>query len=239
MLKFNGAWRFDSPGGITSEAINEFYELVAKVAAQGDRWDILEHFKFCFAAAAGTVTSRSSSASWAETDLDTYMGYAAENAPLFIEAFYDACLTLQRKYPGIAIPDVTRMNRILGEHEVDYTINPPDLICSGAQESILVQEQMTSLDEQAQEIIQRALKQSEQLLLEGRDRQAVQEILWLLETISTAFQGLNTGAGTVEGKYFNKIIDALGRYHKGQILEQVLSWIKNLHGYLVVPEKPT
>lgn len=30
---------------------------------------------------------------------------------------------------------------------------------------------------------------------EGRDRQAVQDILWLLETVSTAFQGIDTGAG--------------------------------------------
>lgn len=73
------------------------------------------------------------------------------------------------------------------------------------------------------------------MLLEGRDRQAVQEILWLLETISTVFQGLNTGAGTLEGKYFNKIADDLGRHHKDQILEQVLSWIRNLHGYLSSP----
>lgn len=234
MLKFNGAWRFDSPQEIQREVVNEFIDLVARVVAQGDRWDILEHFKYYFAGAAGTVSNRSSSASWAETDLYKYMDHASENAPLFIEAFYDACQSLREQYPGMAIPDVTRMNRILRENNIGYIIHPPDLICCGAQE-ILVQEQMASLDEQAQEIIQQSLKQSEQLLLEGRDRQAVQEILWLLETISTAFQGLNTGAGTLEGKYFNKIADALGRHYKGQILEQVLSWIRNLHGYLSSP----
>lgn len=235
MLKFNSAWRFDSPGEIQNGVVNDFFHLITKVAAQGNRQGILEHFKSYFAVAAGFTANQSSSASWAESDLNNYMNHAAENVPLFIEAFYDACEALQRNYPEIAVPDVTRINRILGEHEVGYIIHPPDLICRDAQEPILVQERMASLDEQAQETIQQSLKQSEQLLLEGRDRQAVQEILWLLETISTAFQGLDTGAGTVEGKYFNKIADALGRHHKGQILEQVLSWIRNLHGYLSSP----
>ena len=92
-----------------------------------------------------------------------------------------------------------------------------------------------SLDQQAQEIIQQSLKQSEQFLSEGRERQAVQEILWLLETVSTAFQGLDTGNGTVQGKYFNKIADDLRRHHKGKILDQVLAWVTTLHGYLLLP----
>jgi len=66
------------------------------------------------------------------------------------------------------------------------------------------------------------LRQSEQLLSEGRDRQAVQEILWLLETVSTAFQGLDTGTGTIQGRYFNTIADDLRKQHKGKTLEQVL-----------------
>lgn len=92
-----------------------------------------------------------------------------------------------------------------------------------------------SLDQQAQEIIQRSLKQSEQLLSEGRDRQAVQEILWLLETVSTVFQGLDMGTGTVQGKYFNKIAEDLRKHHKGKILDQVLAWVITLHGYLSSP----
>jgi hypothetical protein len=66
--------------------------------------------------------------------------------------------------------------------------------------------QPTSLAEQAQELIQQSQAQSEQLLLEGRPRQAVQEVLWLLETVVTAFRGLDAGAGTVQGKYFNTIV---------------------------------
>jgi len=100
---------------------------------------------------------------------------------------------------------------------------------------IAVTEKPSSLDEQAQEIIQQSLKQSEDLLTQGRGRQAVQEILWLLETVSTAFQGLEVGQGTIQGKYFNKIVDDLRHHHKGQTLEQVLNWAMTLHGYLSSP----
>ena len=150
------------------------------------------------------------------TDVHRYMNVAAENAPLFIEAFYDACEALQRAHPDYAIPDVALINRALSSHNVGYQIQPPDLVSQNAQRAIEVPQGPLSIDRQAQEIIQKSLKQSEQLLSESRDRQAVQEILWLLETVSTAFQGLGTGSGTVQGKYFNKIADDLRKHHKGE-----------------------
>ena len=127
------------------------------------------------------------------------------------------------------------INRALAKHNAGYQIQPPHLISQNSQETIQVAAEPPSLDEQAQEIIQQSLKQSEQLLSEGRDRQACRKILWLLETVSTAFQGLDTGAGTVQGKYFNKIAEDLRKHHKGKILEQVLAWVTNLHGYLSSP----
>jgi len=235
MLKFNGAWRLESPGRIVGGVFREFSRLIGKIATQGQRQEILEHFKTYFADAAGTTSTWSSSASWAETDLDHYMTDAGANAPLFIEAFYDACEALQRSHPDYAVPDVSMINRVLSNHNAGYRIEPPDLVSQNAQGAIEVLEEPLSLDQQAQEIIQQSLKQSEQLLSEGRYRQAVQEILWLLETVSTAFQGLDTGSGTVQGKYFNKIADDLRKHHKGKILDQVLAWVTTLHGYLSSP----
>ena len=66
----------------------------------------------------------------------------------------------------------------------------------------------------------------------GQYRQAVQEILWLPETVSTLFQGLTIGTDTVEGKYFNTIADELRTHHKGTTLERSL---KTWHGYLSSP----
>jgi len=69
------------------------------------------------------------------------------------------------------------------------------------------------------EILQSSLQRSNDLLQENRGREAVQEALWLLETVATAFQGAETGAGTVEGKYSNEIVKNLRRTHPGTTLE--------------------
>ncbi len=235
MLKFNGAWRFDSPGHISSEVSKEFFRLIGIVANQGNQQSILEHFKTYFAGAAGRTAVWSSSASWAETDLDGHMSEAGMNAPLFIEAFYDACEALRVTHPDYAVPDVAKINRVLSGHRAHYQIRPPNLVVTGEEAFIQTSEEAVSLDQQAQEIIQKSFKQSWQLLVEGRDLPAVQELLWLLETVSTAFQGMETEEGTIQGKYFNKIADDLRRSYKGQTLEQVLDWIQRLHGYLSSP----
>jgi hypothetical protein len=235
MLKFNSAWRFTTPGNIDGDVSDEFIRLINKIAAQGSTQKILEHFKSYFASAAGTTSSWSSNASWAETDLRSHMNAASENAPLFIEAFYDACEALQRTHQDYAVPDVDLINRVLSNHNAGYHIHPPHLVSKNPQKVIEVPPEPLSLDQQAQDLIQQSLKQSEQFLSEGRDRQAVQEILWLLETISTAFQGMDTGSGTVQGKYFNRIAEDLRRHHKGKILDQVLAWVTTLHGYLSSP----
>lgn len=235
MLKFHPAWRFDSPGEIPNGVSDAFFDLIGKTASQGDRQDIIEHFKRFFAKAAGITSGRSSNLSWAESDLRDHMNRAAENAPLFIEAFVDACESLQQRFPDFGVPDVNRINRILAEKSSGYQIEPPNLISNSAQTSISVTAAVSSLDDQAQELIQKSLSDSEKLLSEGRGRQAVQELLWLLETVATAFQGLDTGTGTVQGKYFNKIAVELRDHHKGKTTEQIIRWVTTLHGYLSSP----
>ena len=83
-------------------------------------------------------------------------------------------------------------------------------------------------------MITQALDASERALSDGNGRQAVQEVLWLLETISTAFRSPDIFDGTIQGRYFNKIIDELrqrGRVHQ----EQIQQWMLTLHGYLSSP----
>ncbi len=236
MLKFNGAWRFDSPGEIPAGVVNDFFDLIGRIASQSERRQaVLEHFKNYFTNASGSASGWSSSESWAESDLDRYMRNASDNAPLFIKAFYEDCETLRANHAEFAVPDVGRMNRVLADNGAAYEIRPPDLINRNPQVAIALPERVVSLDEQAQELIQKSLAESEELLAEGRDRPAVQEILWLLETVSTAFQGIATETGTVQGKYFNKIAEDLRRRHKGKTLEMVLNWTTALHGYLSSP----
>lgn len=234
-LEFNASWRFEAPPGeVPYQLINEFSTLIGKIATQRPVQETLEHFKSYFAAAAGATSSWSSSASWAQSDLDSHMRQASSNVPLFIEAFFDGCESLRRS--GVAVPDLRLINRLIAESEVPYRIEPPKLVMVGPGIApVAVQHAAPSLDQQALEALQNAISTSEQLLAEGKGRQAVQEILWVLETISTAFRGLDTGTGTVQGKYFNKIVADLRAQNKGTLLNQVLDWITTLHGYLSSP----
>jgi hypothetical protein len=82
-LQFDPTWRFTSPGPIPGPVVYTFQELIKKIAGQGDTWTIVERFKDHFSGGMG----RSSSLSWAWSDLHDSMHRAGDNAPLFIEAF--------------------------------------------------------------------------------------------------------------------------------------------------------
>jgi hypothetical protein len=200
MLKFDPKWRFQPPPNgayqhseIPREALWEFDSLIGKVATQGQRWDMLEHFKGAFSRAAGRSHFVSSSESWAETDLSSVMSAAAENAPLFLEAFHEACEELRAK--GRFAPDFAMINTVCDKHQVSYVLRPPELLLretlsAAASPPVPVVEGALSLAEQAVEVLQQSLERSEQLLVDGHDREAVQETRWVLESVTTAFRGI-------------------------------------------------
>lgn len=234
MLEFEGKWRFDSPCRIEPEVVWKFRALIDRISPISGSWKTLEHFKRYFAPAAGASFAQSSSEDWASTDLDNLMSDAADNAALFIEAFYDACEKLQADHPEAEMPGVPRINRILVEQKVGFQIDPPTLVATTEHVSIAVPEEMPSLDDQAKEVIQDSLAASEIALADSKGRQAVQEVLWVLESISTAFRSADVLDGDIKGKYFNKIATELKEHDKGPN-EQILKWMMALHGYLSSP----
>ncbi len=234
MLEFDKRWRFDSPGPVDPVIVQGFRELIDRISGQASRKMVLEHFKSYFAIAAGSSPYTSSDESWASSDLDMRMEEASVNAPVFIEAFHEACEELCHKHPKMAVPDIGRINRVLTEAGADYQIAPPKLISTRAHIPISVPAAPPSLDEQARTLIKQALDASDRALSEGNGRQAVQEVLWLLETISTAFRNSEILDGSIQGRYFNKIIGELRQRGRGH-QEQILSWMMTLHGYLSSP----
>lgn len=234
MLQFDNRWRFDSPGPIEPGVETAFLDLINRICGQGNRKGVLEHFKSHFSGAAGVPHHTSSDSSWAASDLEQVMGQAAENAPLFIDAFYSACGQLRLQNPEMGLPDVGRLNRILTDAGAGYQIDPPNLVATRTHIPIAVPARPVELEKQAQDLIAQALEASERALSEGNGRQAIQEVLWLLESISTAFRSPDILDGSIQGRYFNKIIGELRSRRRGH-RDQILGWMMTLHGYLSSP----
>ncbi|MDN8039283.1 hypothetical protein [Burkholderia vietnamiensis] len=234
MLKFDGQWRYRSPGEMPADVVADLLALVMRIATQdASAQNVYEIFKRRFAQAAGRQTSRSSSEAWAKADMKDYAGHASENAALFVEAFYDACADIEHHNESIVLPPLDHINRIL--QPSGYAIAPPDLVMGQISAGVAVPGHTPSLDEQANELIQTSLLQSEDLLAAGQYRAAVSEIFWLLETVSTAFRGAAYAGGNVTGNYFNQIVDDLKRLNHGGVLGQVMTWMKTLHGFVSSP----
>ncbi|MCJ2015865.1 hypothetical protein MKK84_00220 [Methylobacterium sp. E-065] len=231
MLDFEKSWRFSSPGAAPRGVVNAFYEFIERIAQQkDDPKHIVEWFKAAFS---GGSAGGSSTLSWAWSDLDKTMGQAADNAPLFIEAFWETCVGLEAK--GIAVPDVVLINRVLAEHAAGYELRPPRLVATNDYAPVAVPHQMPSLAAQANALITESLDAADRLLVEGQGRRAVQELLWLLETASTAFRASGANDSSVQGKYFNKIMSEMRSQGRGTAQEQILTWMTTLHGFLSSP----
>lgn len=228
LLNFDKSWRFKSPGPIPQGVVHDFYDLVEKIAAQGNVWHTVEQCKNRFGG-----TGRSSSPDWAWSDLSRLMDCAAQNAPLYIEAFWNCCVDLEQS--GLGVPDVQFINTILADHDAGYEIQPPDLIATRAYTPITVPRLAPSLDEQARALIDECLAESERLLDAGQGRRAVQEVLFLLESITTAFRGMGEDTVTIQGKYFGPIINEMKKRERGKAQENILTWMTTLHGYLSSP----
>ena len=219
---------------LPSKAVSEFDELIGKVAAQGDRRALLEHFKGYFCGAIGAAHYWSSDEGWAYTDLMKYMEEAARSPALFVEAFYDACeaLRVEAKYE---LPAIDLMNEILREHSVPLEIRPPRLVRVEKGARVPAPQPPPTLAEGASVIVRQSMQRAEELIGENRPREAVQEMLWILESIATTFRGASLATGTVQGRYFNDIARELRAGSRGTTLERVVDWSTQLHGYLSSP----
>ena len=242
-LKLPGRWRCEAPtdtsenaSRIPDDAVQEFLQLIRKTATQGDLQEFIEHFKGYFCAADGTAHFWSSNASWAETDLEQEMSAAAANPPLFIEALFDASEVIRHRPGDLFASDAEIINGVCRKHGIPYEIQGANLVLREQTTVVVaVPDAPPTLAERAQTILQASLEHAEALLSQGRGREAVQETLWLLETVSTAFRDADSGTGTIEGKYFNGIVKELRRQHTGTTLERVLRWATEVHRYLSSP----
>lgn len=121
------------------------------------------------------------------------MDARASNAPLLIENFFDGWEAFGSGTDSWFVPDPAFINQILAKHNIGYEIRPPDLVArETAGPTIAVPTPAPTMAERARDILDKSLRRSEELLSGGHPREAVQEVLWLLETVATAFKGIDT-----------------------------------------------
>ena len=121
---------------------------------------------------------------------------------------------------------------MLAKHNIGFEIRGDQLVLRGTEPGLVeVQVAAPTLAEQSVPIIQESLQRASERLHQGRGREAVQESLWLLESVSTVFKGVDTQTGSIEGGYFNQIVRELRNAHRGGTLDRVLEWAMGVHGY--------
>ncbi|AFY66645.1 hypothetical protein [Geitlerinema sp. PCC 7407] len=240
-LRYPSAWRFSrlQEEAISDSAIADFHNLIGLIGAQGNTQLVLSCFKGFLANATGSTKHLKSSRDWIETEVLeeevlSYMRKLALHPPLFLEAFHDACQSFYNTQYDV--PDVELINNICCEHGINYQIVPPELKrLDKRQEVISVIDASQKFAESSVQLLEKSLERAEQLLEEKRPREAVQETLWLLESIATAFKGTSLVSGTIKTNYFNKIAKELQTAYPGTTLKFVLDGACQLHGYLSSP----
>jgi hypothetical protein len=163
------------------------------------------------------------------------MTSASVNAPLFLLALFTSFEDLNKQM--IPIPDIAYLNNICMEHSIGYVFEPPNLVLreTSVTTPVPVQNQSSSLASIAMDTVHQSLQRSQELMQSGRYREAVQECLWVLESLTTAFRGIETNGEIIKGKYFNEIIADLRRKSLNPTLNRVIEWVTGLHGYLSSP----
>jgi hypothetical protein len=236
MLQFDPAWRFESPGTAEDTLADEVIQnIIFRIATTSSRKEVLEVFKRHYAKNTGEPYYSSSSESWAYSDLLELMRrLASQNTALFCESLYDGLVEITSQQPHVAIPPWPYVNKYLAA--TGFAIDPPVLMVADNFLPISVPKKVTSLSEKANDVIQKSLMESENFLAAGKNRAAVQSILWLLETVSTSFRGVEFQDGDVTGKYFSKIVGDLRRYNRGKALDRISMWLENIYGFLSAPD---
>lgn len=148
----------------------------------------------------------------------------------------NSCRSFEGEDENRYAPDEARINAVLAKHNIGFEIRGDRLILRGTEpELVEVNAEAPTLAEQSVQVIQESLQRASELLQQGRGREAVHESLWLLETVATAFKGLDTQTGSIEGRYFNQIVRELRGTSRGGTLDRVLQWAISVHGYLSSP----
>jgi len=241
-LTFDIAWELMPPqdgtyinSKVPPDAVENFWGILTRAANRtGDPEEVYYMIRAQFSEAMGLPVYRSSSLYFAPGDARAAMDSAAENAPVFISAFYETCEQIKQQLGARTAPSVQVMNRLLEMHGLGYVITPPNLVLREQVEVIPVQS--TTVLEQAQARFREAIERSRVLLEENNGDEAVAQIWWLLESIMLSFPGCHLNGQEISGTYFNEVARSLKRAAgDAPVMGAVVRWLEALQSYLSGP----
>lgn len=130
-IELESSLRFAGPSArvpLGPDALADLLALARKIRGDFSHKHVLETFKEHFCRASGHSYASSSSTDWAESDLWTAASAAAEHAPTFIAAFFDACEELESR--GAAVPSHAIANAILAQYGCEFRVHDVKLVAS-------------------------------------------------------------------------------------------------------------
>lgn len=241
MLEFNPRWRYRLPpdgkyvnSSVPQAAKKDFTALMTRLAYESkDVRLAFENFKANFRTVTGEPFYGSSSLSFAETDAQNDLWAAASANPvLFIEAFYNAIHAIDIPY-GAEIA-IDGLNAVLEKHNLGWMIRDGKLL--HREGDIDVPAPPATLMSQANNQLKNAWEGAQKYLEQGEGRKAVQELLWVLESVAAAFEGKTVGSTVVKGDYFVSIVAELKKDQSSLNRKLVLLWLQGLHSHLSNPK---
>lgn len=114
---------------LDSAVVNDFLSLMKRVSVPSGKQQVIEIYKQHLCKVSGDYYAKSSSIDWAESDMNTQAHNAANDAPNFIAAVYDAFEELQQL--GAVVPQEQNINQVLANHQQHFQIVSGQLNATG------------------------------------------------------------------------------------------------------------
>jgi hypothetical protein len=248
-LGFPTAWRFSAPkvgpnnsSALPPAALEELARLAIQLAgfSFAGTWVGLETFKKHLYPAAGVAYhGKSSDEGWAETDLRSVITELQGQPPLLIEGLVTAGRVLTDKSGEPLLSDAEPLNAILRKYNFGLRVTGDKLEPTSEVNPDAFA--VPPLIERRSAELSELWGRSEQLLAEGRNREAAAASWTVVESVLLVFKGRTVGGAVVDGNHFNKIVKSLKNNARFDaelepVFEQAVRLAERLQDYLSNPD---
>lgn len=222
---------------IPVEAARAIERLIHQIADSAESTKAtLEEFGRAFSASVGGSYYGSSDVGWAGTDLNSYLMDARTNPPKFLRTLVEAFNSVRDERTDQEIPEVAHLNKILETHRVGYIIQP-DGVLTLRTDYIGEEDTDVPLLVKARAELESSWDKANDLLVQGKPREALEAIWWVVESMTADFAGAKVAGVQVQGTYFNEVIKDIKKAYPGTVRHRALSLLEQIQHWLSDPKQ--